>query len=238
MKPSDKFDKSWRQIRELILHQPLLDLVTNVLPNCRYTPRREEIFNVFSMPLQKIKVVILGQDPYPNIAHACGYAFANRSCSPVPKSLEVIHNEVLRSDPTNVNPSNEIDLHAWTDQGIFLLNTALTVESGKSGSHTKYWESFTIEVIKLISRQQPCIWLLWGNHAKAYVKYLPKDSILANRYSREEIVHIPGNSSINYILAGPHPMVEVYGNGNFIGIDHFYKVNKILAAKKESNITW
>lgn len=239
MNPKDVIHPSWNPVLGMLYQEPLTTLNNKVLHECAYNPELKNVFKVFSMPVHQIKVVILGQDPYPNPKFAMGYAFAVPPTVPMPKSLQVIEQEVINSDPSNMNGSGEICLHSWIDQGIFLLNTALTVERGKSGSHIKYWQPFISKVVGFIARTQPCIWLLWGSKAQQFTSSIPKKNMVnVNRYNRQDIENVPASSSLNYVLTAPHPISEVYGSGKYYGSDHFYKVNRILSLKKEGKIKW
>ena len=201
MNPLDKIHPSWKLIIP-VLEQKKGDLskLDEVLQN-KYYPQKEDIFNVFSMPLEDIKVVILGQDPYPKEGQAIGYSFAVSEETPKPASLRIIEQEVGHSiDKT---------LKSWREQGVFLLNTALTVEAGNAGSHIKYWEGFMNLVISHISFHNPCIWVLWGKYAQGF-----KGAI---------------NQEGNTILEAPHPASEAYKPGSgFIGCNHFNTINSIL----------
>lgn len=194
--------------------QPIFDddfslkiLKNHILPNCEFYPEAQNIFRVFSMPLNNIKIVILGQDPYPNEGQAIGYAFAVSESISKPVSLKVIEKEV----------GHELDrtLQTWINQGVFLLNTALTVQAKKAGSHIDYWKSFTIQVIRIISQYVSPIWFLWGKKAQEFEVH-----ILATDYSKK-----------NVILKAPHPAAESYTGfkAGFLGCNHFKTANEILA---------
>lgn len=227
-KPTDKIHTSWNKILSILeKDEKLIELNTTILPNIQYYPNREDIFNVFSMPVQDIKVVILGQDPYPNEGQAIGYAFAVSQESKIPASLRVIEYELFEDLEgfENVKLFNEDNpewrtLEHWREQGVFLLNTALTVEAKKAGSHLKYWESFIKEIINFISTNtHNCIWLLWGNKAQSYIPYI--------------------NNTNNVILKAPHPAAELYGGSNkFTGCGHFSMVNTILEKQNKKIINW
>jgi len=167
MNPLDKIHESWKPyVTDLLKALPeITQLNTNILPNERkYYPAPQDIFNVFQMPLQDIKVVILGQDPYPKEGQAIGYAFAVNEDISKPASLKIIEKEV----------GHELDrtLLNWREQGVFLLNTALTVRAGQAGSHIRYWDNFTKSIISHISRENKCIWLLWGRSAQNYKAFI------------------------------------------------------------------
>ena len=117
----------------------------------KYYPERENIFNAFKLcPLYKLKVVILGQDPYHD-GSATGLAFSNRSDSTtLSPSLRNIFKEVENNTSNGLKLDQDPNLERWAKQGVLLLNTALTVEKGNPGSHAKLWDSFTKEVLKKI----------------------------------------------------------------------------------------
>lgn len=209
MNPKDKIDQSWQPLKDLLdKDEDLRVLNTQILPKCTYYPEREDIFNVFQMPVKDIKVVILGQDPYPRKGQAIGYAFAVSEETSKPASLRVIEKEL----------GHEIDktLLKWREQGIFLLNTALTVEAGKAGSHLTYWQNYIKEVIKYISDNTDAIFLLWGRKAQQTFGDIAKNKIYA-----------------------PHPAAEAYNPGaGFIGSKCFQKVNETLISQGKQKINW
>lgn len=228
MNPKDKIHSSWLPFLTDVLEKDelLKELNTKVLPNVVHFPKNEDIFNVFEMPLQNIKVVILGQDPYPTEGNAIGYAFAVNEDINKPASLRIIEKEV----------GHDIDktLKTWRDQGVFLLNTALTVQSGKAGSHLNYWKDFTTKVISHISQQNPCIWILWGKKAQEYRAFINKPSVLIVNGKNIPVLQ-PG---FNYVLTAPHPAAEAYSGGTagFLGCNHFNQVNEILKNTKKELI--
>jgi uracil-DNA glycosylase len=242
MNPFEQFHPSWKPIIGL-LHQGLLaELSADILPNCVYYPQKENIFRVFRMPLDKIKVVILGQDPYHGPGQANGLCFAVDGLSRVPPSLEIISKELTNQ---GLKESHNYDtpwktLAHWEKQGVFLLNTALTVESTKPGSHIKYWEEFISKVITFIAHNQPCMWLLWGKKAQSYTTQIPHKTIFdVKNYSKETIEGIPTSPYFNYILKAAHPAAECYqSNAGFLGCNHFYYVNKILTKNNQVKINW
>jgi len=177
-------------------------LKRNILPSHIFFPPTEDIFNVFKMPIHKIKLVILGQDPYPNTGQAIGYAFAIDKNTSKPPSLRIIEKELGHT------LSNE--LTEWRKQGVFLLNTALTVKAKTAGSHLMYWKEFTKSVINEISRVNPCSWLLMGKHAQSFELYIQEEG--------------------NIIYKTPHPAAETYAGGKagFYGSNVFKKINNSL----------
>lgn len=245
--------ESWNPIKGLLYQEPLSTLNQTILPEIYYHPEAKNIFNVFQMPVNDIKVVILGQDPYPTPGDAIGRAFAINKNKKIPVSLRNIHAEISmnfidedgnkESDELHesfyLNNKDWVTLEHWQEQGVFLLNTALTVESGKAGSHLKYWEDFTKRVISHISNTQPCIWLLWGKKAEMFKPYI-NNIFNVQGYDSETIESIPINSDWNYVLTAPHPAAEAYSGGKagFFGSNHFKYTNSILKQMNNKEIKW
>jgi uracil-DNA glycosylase len=133
-----------------------------------YFPKKENIFRVFSMPLEDIRVVFLGQDPYhgPNQAH--GLSFSVEKSIKAPPSLLNMFKELKQEFPERNYSFTHGSLEKWHENGIFLLNCALTVEKAKPLSHKEIWSDFTDEVIKFIAKNnKDCVFLLLGNFAKS-----------------------------------------------------------------------
>lgn len=172
-------------------------------------PEKANIFRVFEMPTDQIRVAVLGLDPYPREGMAMGYAFAVPHGFPIPPSLRIIAQELgITRDNTTFCP----DLQTWRNQGVFLLNTGLTMEEGKTGGHVEYWKEFITGVIKAIDLHQNPVWLLLGKKAQAYSEYITHHDRI--------------------VMAG-HPASEVYpGTKNtFLGTGCFDKVNSLLTTK-------
>lgn len=210
------FDKSWHPyVQDLFETPEMKELKYRILAKeGTFYPKREDIFNVFKMPLDKIRVVIIGQDPYSSNNYANGYAFATNK-DKKPFSLQIIEKEVgnlLRND-----------LKFWIEQGIFLLNTSLTVEKDKPGSHSKYWRNFISYIIATISREIIPVWLLWGNSAKDY----------------KELIRVSETFKVVEIFEAAHPASEAKGrSGGFLGCNHFNKVNEYFELIGEKTINW
>lgn len=259
--PLEVFHESWYPILGLMYKEPLKHLSDNVLPEISFQPKREDIFNVFSMPVTDIKVVILGQDPYPKPGDAIGYSFATIKERKTPKSLQIIQKEIINNETLSVKLGDHVSisesikpyrkhlqmkdeqwktLDHWRKQGVFLLNSALTVETGKAGSHLKYWEEFTKRVISFIAETQPCVWLFWGKKSQEYVSYINNNPFFVKNYDVDTIKDIPSNNEWNYILQSAHPAAEAYGGGKagFYGCNHFKYANTILRKTKSMQITW
>ena len=242
--------ESWHPFLQPVFDQDnqLRILRDQILPNCTYFPEMQNIFRVFSMPMQNIKVVLLGQDPYPTKGHAIGYSFAIDG-NKFPASLRIIQNEVFmeiekglsvdeslychdpRPDETHFAPEWR-SLEHWTHQGVFLLNTALTVEQGKAGSHMKYWQMFVWKVVRIIAEQVAPIWMLWGKKAQEVCTLIETE-----QYKHTDEY---GQAYKNVMLLAPHPAAEVYSGGHagFYGCNHFEIVNQILTKRKKQIINW
>lgn len=243
----ENIDESWKPILGSLYQEPLNTLREDILPNISYQPQRDDIFRVFEMPVNKIKVVILGQDPYPTPGDAIGLSFATRGDRKIPKSLKIIQTEIFESidgfeliENFNQNTPEWKTLDHWRKQGVFLLNTALTVETGKAGSHLLYWEKFTQSVIRYISHKNPCIWLLWGVKAQKFIPYIDCCPFIIKGYNKTTIQEIPIIKNWNYILTSPHPAAEIYSGGKagFYGCNHFLYTNEILKKSKTKLINW
>lgn len=218
--------ESWHPFLQPIFDNDFsLKLIQNqILPKDNFYPAKRDIFKVFSMPLKDIKVVILGQDPYPQEGQAIGLSFAVSETTNFPASLRIIQQEV----------GKDIDrtLSTWVNQGVFLLNTALTVERGKAGSHLFLWKGFTNRVIRIIAAEAAPIWLLWGRKAQE-AKILIDNEI----YRHTDEYH---QSLNNVMLLAPHPAAEAYAGGKagFYGCHHFQIVNNLLSLNNKPIINW
>tara|TARA_B110000444_G_scaffold75015_1_gene70641 strand:- start:10773 stop:11456 length:684 start_codon:yes stop_codon:yes gene_type:complete len=181
-------------------------------------PPTEEIFNCLKLtPFEKIKLVILAQDPYHNYNQANGLAFAVNKNIAEPASLKNIFKEILCD--TGKKTSSDKSLESWAKQGILLLNTVLTVEMNKPGSHqNRGWECFTDEIIKKISnKKKSIIFLIWGNKAKKKINLI--------------------DTKKHHILQSSHPSPLSSYRG-FFGCQHFSKANNILAKNNQNLIKW
>ena len=182
-------------------------------------PPGKYIFEAFNRtPFDKVKVVILGQDPYhePNQAH--GLCFSVRKGVQVPPSLVNIYKELEQEYGTPFQ-NRDGDLTHWADQGVLLLNATLTVAAGNAGSHQgKGWEMFTDAVVaKLAERREHLVFLLWGSYARRKGAFISWQRHL--------------------VLEAPHPSPLSAFRG-FIGCGHFKKTNEYLAAHGIAPITW
>lgn len=181
-------------------------------------PHSAQWFRAFELtPLNEVKVVILGQDPYhgPNQAH--GLCFSVQPGVPVPPSLVNIYKE-LATD-VGFTPVRHGHLEAWAKQGVLLLNTSLTVEQGNAASHRgKGWEPFTDRAIETVSQHAPpCVFLLWGSHARQ------KKALI--------------DQGRHLILEAPHPS-PLSAHRGFFGTRHFSQANQFLQAQGRAPIEW
>ena len=135
-------------------------------------PPKEQVFKVFDLALEDIKVVILGQDPYHNPDQACGLSFSVNDGVALPKSLINIYKEL--HDDLGIKPAKTGNLESWFKQGVFLLNAVLTVEKNSPASHSKMgWENFTDYIIENISeKNENVVFVLWGSYARSKNKLI------------------------------------------------------------------
>ena len=177
-------------------------------------PPYDEIFNAFKFtPLSSVKVVILGQDPYHEEGQAHGLAFS----TPDGRSLKNIFKEINSEFDYPIPDSG--CLEKWAKQGVFLLNTVLTVEDGNANSHSKCgWQTFTDNVIKILnSQKQPIVFLLWGKQAE----------------KKKELITNPNH----LVLITSHPSPFSARRG-FLGCNHFKLANEFLKENKKEEIDW
>ncbi|MEV5001406.1 uracil-DNA glycosylase [Nocardioides sp. LML1-1-1.1] len=184
-----------------------------------YQPAGEQVFRAFQRPLADVRVLIVGQDPYPTPGHPIGLCFAvERDVRPLPASLRNIYQEL--ANDVGVAPPAHGDLGAWTDQGVMLLNRVLTVRPGASDSHKNQgWEHVTAAAIQAVVRRAeagaPVVAILWGNAARSLKKHLGP---------------IPAVES-------PHPSPLSASRG-FFGSRPFSRVNQLLAERGAAPIDW
>lgn len=175
MELSKYFSKDWYdQLKDYLNSDEFKDIGWKIAEERKkkkiYPEKGEDTFlKVFRVtPLEQVKVVIIGQDPYPQEKVFDGLAFSNRNSKIKPSpSLKNILDEVERDvyDNFDLSTHSNISLYKWAEQGVLLLNTAHTVVSGSPGSHLHYWRGFTNEVVNTINRKNNVVWLLWGSHA-------------------------------------------------------------------------
>ena len=200
--------KSWHEFVDL-------DLLAQISKNLTssFIPEQQSIFRALQISPDKVTVVIVGQDPYPNAKHAMGLAFSiPAGVAPLPKSLKNIFTEL--NNDLAIDRSNG-DLSDWANQGVLLLNRSLTVEPGKSDSHSNLgWQDFTEKIIQAAANNG-ALAILWGNEAQK----------VSNLFAATDV----------FKSAHPSPLSAYRG---FFGSKPFSKVNKRLIEKGLIPIKW
>lgn len=182
----------------------------------KYLPHGDQVLRAFTRPMAEVRVLVVGQDPYPTPGHPIGLSFAvEEHVRPLPRSLANIYKE-LEAD-LGIPPAPHGDLSAWQDQGVLLLNRVLTVTPGSPGSHRKQgWEEVTELAIRaLVSRGGPLVALLWGRDAQSLVPML---------------------GAVPYV-ASPHPSPLSASRG-FFGSRPFSRINELLVQQGAGEIDW
>ena len=220
---SEEFQISsdWKEVLEDEFDKPyfkaLQNFVCDEYRSASIFPKREDVFKAFNAtPFSKVKVVILGQDPYHGAGQANGLCFSVNADVKLPPSLRNIFKEIESDLGKNSLDGN---LERWAAQGVFLLNATLTVREGEAGSHQrKGWENFTDAAIGALSKKsEGTVYLLWGNSAQKKGALISPDK--------------------NLILRSVHPSpLSVYRG--FAGCRHFSKANDYLIANNKNPIDW
>ena len=218
-----KIEESWREVLQPQFDSVYFEMLTTFVRKAYQAstvyPPGSKIFEAFNRtPFDKVKVVILGQDPYhgPNQAH--GLCFSVQDGIPPPPSLINIYKELQKEYGVAVNMTNG-NLTRWADQGVLLLNATLTVEAGKAGSHQgKGWETFTDAAIKALSdRREGLVFMLWGSYAQQKGRVIDRSKHL--------------------VLESSHPSpLSVYRG--FDGCGHFKTANQYLQSRGQEPIDW
>jgi uracil-DNA glycosylase len=217
-------EPGWLKVLEGEFDQPYMKSLKNFLQEEKQAgftvfPKGSDIFNAFKhTPFDKVKVVILGQDPYHGIGQAHGLSFSVQKGVVPPPSLKNIYKELADEFPDFKAP-NHGELTAWADQGVLLLNSTLTVRAHTAGSHQKRgWEQFTDKVItELSAKKTGLVFILWGNYAK----------------QKEVLI----DKSKHFIISSAHPSPFSAYNG-FFGSKPFSKTNEILKKQGKEEINW
>jgi uracil-DNA glycosylase len=217
-----RIEESWKEVLRDEFEQDYFKLIKSFLVReikngKKVYPPGKLIFNAFdSTPFEKVKVVILGQDPYHNPGEAMGLCFSVPRGVKVPPSLRNIYKEI--ENDLNIPAPSHGDLSNWAKQGVFLLNAMLTVEKNKAGSHRKIgWQQFTDAVIrKLSDHRDGLVFLLWGNFAK----------------SKRILI----DSQRHLILESVHP--SPLAGKRFFGNKHFSQANAYLQNQGVKPIDW
>ena len=221
---SIKIDKSWgKLLSEEFNSEYFKSLISFVKEDYSKTtcyPKGSQVFNAFDIcPINNLKVVIIGQDPYHGPGQANGLSFSVNKGIPHPPSLINIFKEI-EADLGHKYENNNGDLSKWAKQGVMLLNATLTVKEALPGSHqNKGWEIFTDKVIEIISNEtNNTVFLLWGSFAKKKRKLIDK--------------------SKHRILESGHPSPLSANRGYWFGNKHFSECNKYLESIKKNKIDW
>ena len=218
-----RIEPSWKEVLQPEFDKPYFAELSAFLHREKDSgttiyPPAGKIFNAFALtPFDKVRVVILGQDPYHNPGQAEGLSFSVPSGVATPPSLVNIYREI--STDLGVDMSRKDgSLKGWAEQGVFLLNAILTVKAFQAASHSRIgWERFTDAVIKTISdRKEGVVFLLWGNFAR----------------NKKELI----DTGRHYVLEAAHP--SPLARGAFFGCKHFSKTNEILINNGQKPIDW
>lgn len=217
-----RIENSWKNVLQSEFDKPYFKTLTDFVrkeysQNIVYPPAGK-IFAAFDLcPYNKVKVVIIGQDPYHEPEQACGLCFSVANNVEPPPSLKNIFKEIHNDIGSPIPKSG--DLTRWAEQGVLLLNATLTVRAHQAGSHQKRgWEEFTDAVIqKLAEERQGLVFILWGAYAQKKGAFI--------------------DSSKHLILKSAHPSPLSAYNG-FFGCKHFSQTNKWLESHKQNPIIW
>ena len=217
-----KIEQSWKEALAGEFEKPYFASLVRFLhkekaAGQRIYPPGSQIFKAFELtPVDQVKVVILGQDPYHGAGQAMGLSFSVPANIPAPPSLKNIFKEI--HDDLGITMSGYPDLEKWARQGVLLLNAVLTVRAGQPASHSNIgWTEFTDAVIKYISDHcTGVVFLLWGNFAR----------------SKKALI----DTTRHYVLEAAHP--SPLARGAFFGCRHFSKTNEILAREGKTPIDW
>ena len=219
-----KIDESWKRLLESEFNseyfKKLISFIKEEYSVFKCYPKGSEIFNAFDCcPINKLKVVIIGQDPYHGINQANGLCFSvNKGISHPPSLINIL--KEIENDLNFKFESNNGDLSKWANQGVMLLNATLTVREALAGSHqNKGWEIFTDKVIQIISNEtNNTVFLLWGSFAK----------------KKRKLIDV----SKHKILESGHPSPLSANRGYWFGNKHFSKCNEYLDSYGKKKIDW
>lgn len=226
MNPEQIVGPSWAPVIGEEFKKPYMKRISRIVRFHRskydvYPPAKQVMRAFHLTPYEQVKVVILGQDPYPTPGHANGLAFSFNQkpppdLEPLPRSLRNIFTEV-ESD-LGFTMYQDPDLTRWATQGVLLLNTALTVVKGLAGAHSDIgWRTFTEAVInKLNEKDNQIVYLLWGNHAKSFIPHIKRH---------------------HEYLASAHPS-PLSAHKGFFGSRPFSNCNEILKLSGQEPINW
>jgi len=217
-----RIDDTWREVLQPEFDKPYFELLTSFVRHEYQTkqcfPPARLIFNAFdSCPFPRVRVVIIGQDPYHDVGQAHGLCFSVNDGVAIPPSLENIYKELNRDLGKPIPHSG--NLQHWAEQGVLLLNATLTVEAHRAGSHqNKGWEELTDAAIRALNeRREHIVFMLWGSYAQRKGQFIDRKRHL--------------------VLTAPHPSPLSAYRG-FIGCGHFSAANKYLIQHGLQPIEW
>tara|TARA_A100001391_G_scaffold188957_1_gene159920 strand:+ start:11105 stop:11788 length:684 start_codon:yes stop_codon:yes gene_type:complete len=224
---SDTVPDSWAKVLDPVLAQPASRKLGGWLRaeeeagKAIYPPRGTRLRALELTPLDEVKVVILGQDPYHGPGQAHGLCFSVQDGVALPPSLKNIYAEL--ADDLGLAPATGGNLESWARQGVLLLNNTLTVENGKAGSHAgKGWEAITDACVAAVAeREEPCVFILWGSHAQGKAARIPA--------LREGGPHL--------LIKSPHPSPLSAYRG-FFGSKPFSRANAFLEEHRRGAVDW
>jgi uracil-DNA glycosylase len=218
-------EESWIELLQDEFKKPYWSALTRFLDaehasGKKVYPPKSDIFNAFNnCSVGAVRVVILGQDPYVGPGEAHGFSFSVKPGVRIPPSLVNIFTELQNDLKPNFKIPSSGDLTTWAQQGIFLLNTSLTVRAGQPASHSQQgWQAFTSAVITKLTKKHPhLIFVLWGRDAQQAARSV--------------------DTKIHYVLSSPHPSPKSADRG-FFGSRFASKINRHLAGRGQSPINW
>ena len=217
-----KIEESWGNALAGEFRKPyfngLVDFVKQEYATQRVYPKGKDIFRAFdACPLDRVKVVILGQDPYHGPGQANGLCFSVHEGIPFPPSLVNIFKEIKNDLGIDIPPNGSLE--RWAKQGVLLLNATLTVRAHQAGSHqNKGWETFTDAVVsELAGLKNKLVYMLWGS------------------YAQKKAAIVDPNQ--NLVLKSPHPS-PLSAHRGFFGSGHFSRANQYLAQNGQNEIVW
>ena len=218
-----QLESSWKEHLQSEFQKPYLlklrqFLVSEIKKKHRIFPKPSEYFRALdTTSFDKVKVVLLGQDPYHGVNQAHGLCFSVKPGVPTPPSLKNIFSELKRD--LNISYPNHGCLESWAKQGVLLLNSTLTVTEGRAGSHQNQgWEEFTDRILSILNeKKENLVFMLWGSYAHRKGQFLDKNRHL--------------------VLTAPHPS-PLSANRGFFGCSHFSKANEYLNNMGQDKINW
>lgn len=213
--------KEWATVLSDELNKPYFKTLSEFISDERKQhtifPPEDEVYTALNLtPFDKVRVLLLGQDPYPTPGHAHGLCFSVRPGVKHPASLRNIFKEMLEDVGCSI--PNHGNLEAWAEQGILMLNAVLTVRNGEANSHAgKGWEEFTDAIIRVLNeRKEPMVFVLWGNYAQKKAKHI------------DECKHT--------VIKSAHP--SPLSVKKFVGSKPFSKINEALVKHGSNPIDW